>query len=264
MEDAREGPAKGRAGGRSKDPLGARASRPHKDHLGARASRPHKTWHDGREPRKGGFGAPCKGVALDGRLFAGIRMRAGRPRSRVDAPPNTNRSPPQHCRTSTPSSDVPTPPARTDSTSSESVDLMVVTAISAAFGHARTASISRPMPCASFPWVYASLATWCTAPISRTILAVEALRLVKKDPPGARASRPHKTWHEGRDPRKGGFGAPCKGVALDGRLFAGIRMRAGRPRSRVDAPPNTNRSPPQHFGLRRHPVTCQLLQRARI
>ena len=37
------------------------------------------------------------------------------------------------------------------------------------------------MPCASFPWVYASLATWCTAPISRTILAVEALRLVKKE-----------------------------------------------------------------------------------
>ena len=152
-------------------------------------------------------------------------------------------------RTSTPSSDVPTPPARTDSTSSESVDLMVVTAISAAFGHARTASISRPMPCAGFPWVYASLATWCTAPISRTMLAVETLRLVKKDPLGARASRPHKdplgarasrphkTWHDGREPRKGGFGAPCKGVALDGRLFAGIRMRAGRPRSRVDDQP---------------------------
>ena len=110
---------------------------------------------------------------------------------------------------------------------------MVVTAISAAFGHARTASISKPMPCAGFPWVYASLATWCTAPISRTILAVEALRLVKKDPPGARASRPHKPRHDGREPRKGGFGAPCKGVALDGRLFAGIRMRAGRPRSQV-------------------------------
>ena len=60
---------------------------------------------------------------------------------------------------------------------------------------------------------------------------VPALRLVKKDPtrergrpartkthPGARASR-----HDGREPRKGGFGAPCKGVALDGRLFAGIR-----------------------------------------
>ena len=71
-------------------------------------------------------------------------------------------------------------------------------------------------------WVYASLATWCTAPISRTLLAVEALRLVKKDHPGARASRPHKAWHDGRAPRKGGFGAPCKGVALDGRLFAGI------------------------------------------
>ena len=34
MEDAREGPAKGRAGGRSNPPPGARASRP------------HKTWHD--------------------------------------------------------------------------------------------------------------------------------------------------------------------------------------------------------------------------
>ena len=159
---------------------------------------------------------------------------------------------------------------------------MVVTAISVAFGHARTASISRPMPCASFPWVYTSLATWCTAPISRTILAVEAIRLVNKDHLGARASRPHKTtWergrpartrppgsagvppaqdhlgarasrphkprHDGRDPRKGGFGAPCKGVAVDGRLFAGIRcgrdarapggqrnrVRAGRPRSQV-------------------------------
>ena len=138
LEDAREGPAKGRAGGRSNPPPGARASRPHKPHLGARASRPHKD-HPG--------------------------ARASRPHK---------------------------------------------------------------------------------------------LHL------GARASRPHKAWHDGREPRKGGFGAPCKGVALDGRLFAGIRMRAGRPRSRVDCPPNTNRSPPQHFGLRRHPVTCQLLQRARI
>ena len=47
------------------------------------ASRPHETWHNGREPRVGEFGALCKGVAVDGRLFAGIRMRAGRPRSRV-------------------------------------------------------------------------------------------------------------------------------------------------------------------------------------
>ena len=100
---------------------------------------------------------------------------------------------------------------------------MVVTAISVAFGHARTASISRPLPCASFPWVHTSLATWCTAPISRTILAVQAIRLVTKDHLGARASRPHKPRHDGRDPRKGGFGAPCKGVAVDGRLFAGIR-----------------------------------------
>ena len=130
---------------------------------------------------------------------------------------------------------------------------MVVTAISVAFGHARTASISRPMPCASFPWVYTSLATWCTAPISRTILAVEAIRLVNERPPGsagvppaqdhlgARASRPHKPRHDGRDPRKGGFGAPCKGVAVDGRLFAGIECGrdaraprwARRPRSRL-------------------------------
>ncbi len=98
-------------------------------------------------------------------------------------------------RTSTPSSGMPTPLARTDSTSIESVDLMVVTAISVAFGHARTASISRSMPRASFPSVYSSLATWCTAPISRILLAVEAMRLVKKDPLGARASRPHKAWH---------------------------------------------------------------------
>ena len=67
---------------------------------------------------------------------------------------------------------------------------MVVTAISAAFGHARTASISRPMPCAGFPWD-TSLAT--TAPISRS--AVEALRLVK-DHLGARASRPHKNLQQ--------------------------------------------------------------------
>ena len=46
-------------------------------------SGPHgNAWHDGREPRKGGFGALCEGVAVDGRLFAGIRMRARRPRSR--------------------------------------------------------------------------------------------------------------------------------------------------------------------------------------
>ena len=100
---------------------------------------------------------------------------------------------------------------------------MVVTAISVVFGHARTGSISRPMPCASFPWVHTALATWCTAPISRTILAVEAIRLVKKPPLGARASRPHKAWHDGREPRKGRFGALYRGVAVDGRLFAGIR-----------------------------------------
>ena len=140
---------------------------------------------------------------------------------------------------------------------------MVVTAISAAFGHARTASISRPMPCASFPWVYASLATWCTAPISRTILAVEALRLVKKDHPGARASRPHKARarpNDGRDPRKGGFGAPCKGVALDGRLFAGIRMRAGRPRSR---PTEHKQEPAATLRTSTPSSDGQLLQRAR-
>ena len=124
LEDAREGPAKGRAGGRSKDPPGARASRPHKAHLGARASRPHKDWHEGREPRKGGFGAPCKGVALDGRLFAGIGC--GRDaRAPRGCPTEHKQEPAATLRTSTPSSDVPTPPARTDSTSSESVDLFL-------------------------------------------------------------------------------------------------------------------------------------------
>ena len=106
---------------------------------------------------------------------------------------------------------------------------MVVTAISAAFGHARTASISRPMPCASFPWVYASLATWCTAPISRTILAVEALRLVKKDPPGARASRPHKAWHDRRATSvQAGSMKPCNGVAISWEAVCSLRVRARR------------------------------------
>ena len=31
--------------------------------------------------------------------------------------------------------------------------------------------------------------------ISRTVLAVEAMELVKNDSLGARASRPHKAWH---------------------------------------------------------------------
>ena len=63
--------------------LGWQAVCRNKTHPGARASRPHRTWHHGNEPCNGGFGAPCKGVALDGRLLAGIRLRAGRPRSRV-------------------------------------------------------------------------------------------------------------------------------------------------------------------------------------
>ena len=86
------------------------------------------------------------------------------------------------------------------------------------------------MPCAGFPWVYASLATWCTAPISRTILAVEALRLVKKDPTRERGrlARTKTTRERGRLAR------PHKD---HGRLFAGIRVRAGRPRSRVDNQP---------------------------
>ena len=87
-ERGRSNPPLGaRASRPHKNHLGARASRPHKNHLGARASRPHKPRHDGREPRKGRFGALCKGVAVDGRLFAGIRMRAGRPRSQVDVQP---------------------------------------------------------------------------------------------------------------------------------------------------------------------------------
>ena len=67
--------------------------------------------------------------------------------------------------------------------------------------------------------------------ISRTVLAVEAMELVKNDNLGARASRPHKAWHnrgyllhfDRREPRKGEFGALCKGVAVAGRLFAGRR-----------------------------------------
>ena len=58
---------------REEPPPGSAGVPPAQDHLGARASRPHKTRHDGRDPRKGGFGALCKGVAVDGRLFAGIR-----------------------------------------------------------------------------------------------------------------------------------------------------------------------------------------------
>ena len=51
--------------------------------------------------------------------------------------------------------------------------------------------------------------------------------------PGARASRPHSTWKSGNEPCKGGIGTPCKEPATDHRLFSGIRLRAGRPRSRV-------------------------------
>ena len=110
-------------------------------------------------------------------------MRAGRPRSRGDA-----------FRTQTGvrhnTSDFDTSQRRadsssvgTDSTPSEQVDLMVCTAMSLA----------------------------------------DAQTLAEKDPPGARASRPHKTWHDRRDPRNGGFDALCKRVAVVGRLFAGIR-----------------------------------------
>ena len=94
LKENLEGSAKDRERGRSKDPPGTRASRPHIDPPGTRASRPHIDPPGTRasrphidlareeNPLKGGLGAPCRGVALDGRLFAGIRMRAGRPRSR--------------------------------------------------------------------------------------------------------------------------------------------------------------------------------------
>ena len=148
-------------------------------------------------------------------------MRARRPRSRGDVLPNTNRGPPQHFGLRhLPVSRANSSSAGTDSTPSEQVDLMAVSAMSLA----------------------------------------DAQTLAEKDHPGARASRPHKTWHDRRESPNGGLGALCKRVAVDGRLFAGIRMRAGRPRSRGDVLPNTNRGPPQHFGLRHLPAACQLLQ----
>ena len=64
------------------------------------------------------------------------------------------------------------------------------------------------------------------------------IRLRARRPRSRGDSRPHKSWHEGREPRKGGFGALCEGVAVAGRLFAGIRMRARRPRSRGDSRPH--------------------------
>ncbi len=50
--------------------------------------------------------------------------------------------------------------------------------------------------------------------------------------PGARASRPHRTWRHSSEPCKGRFGALFEGMPLDRRLLARIRLRAGRPRSR--------------------------------
>ena len=154
-----------------------------KDHPGARASRPHKTWHDRREPRKGGFDALCKRVAVVGRLFAGIRC--GRD---ARAPGGMSFRTQTGARRNTSDFDTSQPPANsssagTDSTPSEQVDLMAVSAMSLA----------------------------------------DAQTLAEKDHPGARASRPHKTWHDRRDPRSGGLGALCKRVAVVGRLFAGIR-----------------------------------------
>ena len=63
------------------------------------------------------------------------------------------------------------------------------------------------------------------------------------------------------------FGGRPQSLPLRAPVFgrAGVfQSQLRKPALPGDAPPNTNRSPPQHFGLRRHPVTCQLLQRARI
>ena len=78
------------------------------------------------------------------------------------------------------------------------------------------------------------------------------MELVKNAPLGARASRPHKAWHnrgylrhfDGREPRKGGFGALYKGVAVAGRLFAGRRCGrdARAPRGAMTGCSETNRA----------------------
>ena len=73
--------------------------------------------------------------------------------------------------------------------------------------------------------------------------------------PGTRASRPHHKWHDGTDPRKGRFGAPCEGVALVGRPFARKRLRArptrerGRPARTISG---TTDQIPATAGLARH------------
>ncbi len=150
------------------------------DHPGARASRPHKAWHNGSEPRDGRFGALCGGVALDRRLLARIRMRAGRPRSRGGVPSRDDidgrRGAPSgatHCQYA--------PEA-----------FVALRAFSCQWASKMAGAERCPTEGAERP-------EWGSGPLDGRHT-------------GARLSRPQKTWRNCRDPLKGGFRARCKGV----------------------------------------------------
>ena len=71
-----------------------------------------------------------------------------------------------------------------------------------------------------------------------------SLRLSARDHLGARASRPHKIWRDGREPRKVWLGALCKGVAVDARLFPAIGCgRDARAPGWMSSDPRTRAKP---------------------
>ena len=94
-----------------------------------------------------------------------------------------------------------------------------------------------PLPAAQFPWNVAAghAAGWngmgSTAAEPYTSGSLQQ-KGYGRAPPGARASRPHRTWQYGNEPPEGGFAAPCNGVVVDGGLLARTRLRAGRSRER--------------------------------
>ncbi len=116
---------------------------------------------------------------LDRRLVAGIRMRARRPRSRGGIVHTLNREHGLH--------------RARESGKAPYASLKYHSPLEGESARqGRSPPSSRRGANAAFRKCERALGRWCRAP--------------------ARGSRPHKTRHDGRGSRKGGFGARCKGV----------------------------------------------------
>jgi len=86
-------------------------------------------------------------------------------------------------------------------------------------------------------------------------------------------SRPHTTWHDGKEPCQGKLGAPCKGSAVDARLLTAITSRARCPPgsagvspafvSAQPSPSPSSRSTGKHARTLLHPSPCRSRQQGR-